>query len=443
MTRWRTILAIDSDPRAVEVYRANFPGVPVLCCRVEDSELLPADVILAGFPCQPHSVAGERKAGADERDGGDALVAAIERVRPRMFLGENVPGILSSENGRYVRRLVGSMEKAGYVVEVRTLDAVDYGVPQFRARVFFWGIRDDVEAAHRWPVRTHMDPSKRGALFGEDLPPWVSCGGALGLAVYDMQNGAELGDSRPCGTIQGEAQSKGGWAGHYAIHRPRGFARAEDRERPDHPVSEQCPTVDNHHSQASQLNLAIRRARGESVKRPDHPCSEPCPTIGDGSGGTGGVLRVVGQTSHAGGAEGLVRVETKQQRSARNASGPGPTLGVDQRATLGVDLPQFTIFGEPVKWIRKGDDWMRRLSPLECARLQSVLDEFVWPAGVSKSARYRIIGNGVACGIAAHLSRALAEADPESRTVLDLFCGGGLWASGWHGRAWRYQPKVS
>lgn len=410
---WRTLKAVDFDKAACAVYRANFPNVPVECGRVEDADLPAADVILAGFPCQPHSFAGERKASEDERDGGDAFLAAIERVRPRMFLGENVAGILSSEGGKYVQRLVSRMESMGYRVEVETLDAVDYGVPQFRSRVWFWGIRNDLRGVvHRWPNPTHMDPSKRGALFGEDHPPWVSCGEALGLGGVD-----------------------------------------------------------------------IHRARGASVDRPDHPTSEPCPTIGDGSGGSGGVLRVVGQVSHAdeqrpidtpastlrSGGNGhdscCVRVAgvdeyryseamyAKHPPAAPAApAAPAPTVqakwykgGAERLVSddpIEHTLPTHTIFGEPVKWIRKGDQWMRRLSPRECARLQSVPDDFVWPDAVSKSARYRIIGNGVACGIVVHLSRALAEADPLSCTVVDLFCGGGLWACGWHGRAWRAEREA-
>jgi hypothetical protein len=89
-------------------------------------------------------------------------------------------------------------------------------------------------------------------------------------------------------------------------------------------------------------------------------------------------------------------------------------------------------------WKRKGDLWVRRLTPLECARLQSVPDCFVWPDGLSKTNAYRIIGNGWSCGMADAMSRALATADPDSRTVIDLYCGGGLGAVGWHGRAWRY-----
>jgi site-specific DNA-cytosine methylase len=63
-------------------------------------------------------------------------------------------------------------------------------------------------------------------------------------------------------------------------------------------------------------------------------------------------------------------------------------------------------------------------------------DGFIWPASVPKTARYRIIGNGWASLMARRMSEALAAADPESRTVIDLFCGGGVGAVGWHRRAW-------
>lgn len=146
---WKVIRAIDFDPKAVETYRLNIAADAVVCGSVEDMiDTLPyADVVLGGFPCQPHSLAGKREASADERDGGPDFVAAIAKVKPRMFLGENVAGILTSENGRYVQRLVASMEQAGYVVAVKTLDAVNFGVPQFRERVWFWGIRKDLYAA--------------------------------------------------------------------------------------------------------------------------------------------------------------------------------------------------------------------------------------------------------------------------------------------------------
>ncbi len=83
---------------------------------------------------------------------------------------------------------------------------------------------------------------------------------------------------------------------------------------------------------------------------------------------------------------------------------------------------------------------MRRLTPDECMRLQSAPDDFRWPEKISKTAKYRIAGNGWATKMGAVFAEAFALADPDSHSVIDLFCGGGLGACGWHGRYWSYHP---
>jgi site-specific DNA-cytosine methylase len=96
----------------------------------------------------------------------------------------------------------------------------------------------------------------------------------------------------------------------------------------------------------------------------------------------------------------------------------------------------FALGGGGGGWKSKG--YVRRLTPLECLRLQSGPDDFAWPNKITKTAMYRVVGNGWASGMAAQMSAALAAADPGSRAVVDLFCGGGLGACGWHGRYWAY-----
>lgn len=179
---FKTLLAIDFDRWAAATYVANFPDVPTLQRRVEDciSMLPDADVITGGFPCQPHSVAGERKASADERDGGEALLLAVEKVRPRQVLAENVAGLVTSEGGKYFTWFVGRLERAGYHIQWRLLDSVNYGVPQFRNRLWIWGIRLDVPAVHCWPAPTHAWPPPTEGLFGgHGLLPGITVGQAL------------------------------------------------------------------------------------------------------------------------------------------------------------------------------------------------------------------------------------------------------------------------
>ena len=106
------------------------------------------DLIVGGSPCQSFSVAGKR-GGLDDPRGRlmHDYVAVAERVRPRWIVWENVPGVLSSGNGRDFAALIGSLEKLGYGCAWRILDAQWFGVPQRRRRVFLVGCLGDWTAA--------------------------------------------------------------------------------------------------------------------------------------------------------------------------------------------------------------------------------------------------------------------------------------------------------
>jgi len=363
MTHQQTILAIDSDKHAAATYAENFPDVPVRCATVAD--VLPeltkgmASIICAGFPCQPHSLAGKRLASADERDGGDDFVAAIRKVKPRHFLGENVPGLLTSENGKYWQRLYASMEAAGYQIEFRCLNAVNFGVPQFRNRLWVWGIRQDVYESGvrwRWPHRTHGEPCETGNMFGGGLRPWVTVGQALGIkCAIHQQYGAGMvrryGDRR-------------WWA--------------------DSEPSQTVRAITGKTAQAYEY-------RWSDAMLAKHPPAQPAQT-----------------KWYKGGAEGLVICQVDDDlRNLKSADGIA----------------------------------VRRLTPWECARLQSAPDYFRWPEKISKTQMYRIIGNGWASKMGYVFGQAFAAADPKSRTMIDLFCGGGLGAVGWHGKFWSYENE--
>lgn len=94
------------------------------------------DCISGGFPCQPHSVAGKRKASADERDLWPEYRRIIGEIKPRWVVAENVPGLLSSEDGRFFRGILRDFADMGFDVGWATFPASWVGATHRRERIF-------------------------------------------------------------------------------------------------------------------------------------------------------------------------------------------------------------------------------------------------------------------------------------------------------------------
>jgi DNA (cytosine-5)-methyltransferase 1 len=130
---------VERDPYCQQVLRKNFPTTQIFddVTTFNGLELRgEIDLISAGFPCQPHSLAGKRKASADERDLWGEVVRIVGEVQPRWFLGENVPGLLSSESGRFFGRVVNDLVQMGYRVGWACYVAKDIGAVHRRNRIF-------------------------------------------------------------------------------------------------------------------------------------------------------------------------------------------------------------------------------------------------------------------------------------------------------------------
>jgi DNA (cytosine-5)-methyltransferase 1 len=97
-----------------------------------------ADIVIGGPPCQPFSVRGYQKGAIDTRNGFPVFIDAIKKVRPSLFLFENVRGLLYA-NKWYFEIVLDELSKIGYFIDYKLLNAVDYGVPQNRERLFVVG----------------------------------------------------------------------------------------------------------------------------------------------------------------------------------------------------------------------------------------------------------------------------------------------------------------
>ena len=132
----------EQDADACETYRRNLKGVCRQITLTPETDLPPAEVIIGGPPCQPFSVGGHQMGLQDSRDGFPIFISAVKRVQPEIWVFENVRGVLYS-NRWYFEQILEALKSLNYVIEVRLLNAVDYGVPQNRERVIVIGHRGD------------------------------------------------------------------------------------------------------------------------------------------------------------------------------------------------------------------------------------------------------------------------------------------------------------
>jgi DNA (cytosine-5)-methyltransferase 1 len=128
-------------PDACETYSHNLSGKCFTQVLKPGQDLTDhADVVIGGPPCQPFSVIGHQRGKHDERDGFPAFLSAVERYQPQLVMFENVRGMLY-RNIAYFQSIVSQLRSLGYLVEWKLLNAVEYGVPQKRERVFVIGHR--------------------------------------------------------------------------------------------------------------------------------------------------------------------------------------------------------------------------------------------------------------------------------------------------------------
>lgn len=151
MSGFKEILAIDNWNDALITYSYNRKNARTLCedmsiinpyTIMNDYRISNVDVIIGGPPCQGFSLAGKRIINDKRNDLYKAFVGFVDCFRPKAFVMENVPNILSIGGGIIRKSIIDDFEKIGYKVNVQILTASDYGVPQNRRRAFFVGLSD-------------------------------------------------------------------------------------------------------------------------------------------------------------------------------------------------------------------------------------------------------------------------------------------------------------
>lgn len=169
------LASYDNDEKCIETYRKNISNHSEVkdLSTYDPYEIPPADVLIGGFPCQDFSTCGPRN-GLKSNRGKlyRALVDYMKVHKPAIVVGENVPGLANLQKGTVLEIIKDEMRVArpGYKVNVWTLYAPEYGVPQTRTRLFIIAVRDDLPGFPIEPPKTHDPNSYHTAKWAlEDL----------------------------------------------------------------------------------------------------------------------------------------------------------------------------------------------------------------------------------------------------------------------------------
>lgn len=196
---------IEAKPDCVEAYKLNLDGQCICEYLTTETQYPEAEILIGGPPCQPFSVGGSQKGVKDSRDGFPAFITAVEQLNPKIFLFENVRGLLY-RNKRYFEQIKDSLEDFGYIVEAQLLNAKHYGVPQNRERVIVVGHR----GGYSFPVpssRVVSAGTALGVMFEQipDNAKWLTPSMDAYIAKYEKasccKNPRDLHCDRPARTV--------------------------------------------------------------------------------------------------------------------------------------------------------------------------------------------------------------------------------------------------
>ncbi len=360
---WRAVAysEIEAFPSAVLAH--HYPDIPNVgdMTKFKEWNIEPGtiDLLVGGTPCQSFSVAGLRK-GLDDPRGNLALVycGILDHLKPRWFVWENVPGVLSSGGGRDFGSFLGAVAELGYGFAYRVLDAQFFGVAQRRRRVFVVGYLGDWRPAAKVLF-------ERESLSGHPAP--------------SREKGkATTHSTAPCLTRSG-----------------RGVERTGDTRGQDPVVAVSQPyPIANTLTARMHKGLNSTLDEGQTPVMSFHPTQDPisstevCHSIGANENATAAVAQPIGWSEELNALEGV-------QPTIQRGGNGGRHEGVMTQAMA-----------------------VRRLTPVECERLQGFPGNYTAIPWRKKPAdecpdgpRYKALGNSMAVPVMAWIGKRIQESE--------------------------------
>ena len=156
------VFSSEWDRYAQQMYEANFGEKPFGDINdIDPSDIPDHDILLAGFPCQPFSIAGKGLGFEDTRGTLFFNIAEILKTKqPKAFLLENVKRLTTHDSGRTFRIILETLKQLGYTVYFKVLNTLDFGLPQKRERIYIVGFSDNIPFYFPEPINKYRSLSE-------------------------------------------------------------------------------------------------------------------------------------------------------------------------------------------------------------------------------------------------------------------------------------------
>ncbi len=194
---------VEYEPLFCTTLRSNRPHWNVIQTDIRNlraNQFSGIDLLAAGVPCPPFSIAGKQLGADDERDMFPTVLNIIKESKPRAVLLENVPGLASEKFRPYRLHLIQILSKLGYQADFRVIQSSDHGVPQLRPRFILIALRPGDAEFFAWPLEANAKPT-----VGETLVDLMAAGGWLGAENWAYKRATSIAP-----TLVGGSKKHGG-----------------------------------------------------------------------------------------------------------------------------------------------------------------------------------------------------------------------------------------
>lgn len=178
-------------PNMAKAYSLNHPNTKVYTEDIKDFNFKKIqkdlsiksgeiDIIVGGPPCQAYSTIGKRLIDDPKGKLFQEYYRVLKEFNPKLFLFENVKGLLSMQDGELLETIMDLFKSLGYKVQYKILNSADYGAPQLRERVIMIGSK--LKKDFKYPEQTHYNPDEKSNIFDTKLKPYLT----LEEAISDL-----------------------------------------------------------------------------------------------------------------------------------------------------------------------------------------------------------------------------------------------------------------